>query len=66
MKDLLEAIKIFSKYSDAKYPTNCGHDSLWVNVDEAVVSKEDIKTLDKLGFFVDEDGGFLSFRFGSN
>lgn len=66
MKDLLQAIKIFLKYSDVEHPTNCSHDVLWIDVDETVVSKEDIKTLDKLGFFIDEDnGGFMSFKFGS-
>ena len=66
MKDLIEALNIFLKYTQAENPTNCSHDVLWVDVDETKVSKEDKKRLDKLGFFISsEDGGFMSFRFGS-
>ena len=66
MKDLIEALTIFSEYTDTQWPTNCSHDVLWVDVDPSLVSKEDIKKLDELGFFADEDlEGFSSFRFGS-
>ena len=66
MEDLIKALQILSKYTETKYPTNCSHDVLFVNVDPELVSKEDIETLDALGFFVsEEDEGFSSFRFGS-
>ena len=66
MKDLIEALQIFSKYSDTEWPTHCEHDELRVCVDPAIVSKEDIKRLDELGFFPEEDEDcFLSFKFGS-
>lgn len=69
MKDLIEALQIFLKYTDSKYPTNCSHDMLWVNVDPELVSDEDKARLDELGFFVSEDydyaEGFCSFRYGS-
>lgn len=66
MKDLLEAINIFIKYGNPNYPTNCSHDELYVNIDSSLVSEEDIKRLDELGFFVSEEyGGFLSYKFGS-
>ena len=66
MEDLIKALQILSKYTEAKYPTNCSHDVLFVDVDPELVSKEDIETLDTLGFFVSEENeGFSSFRFGS-
>ena len=66
MDDLIKAFQIFRKYSKAKYPTNCSHDLLFVNVNPTLVSKEDIKSLDVLSFLVDEElEGFISFGFGS-
>ena len=68
MKDLIEALTIFSKYTDTKYPTHCEHDTLYIcGVSPADVSKEDIDKLENLGFIVSEDpdDGFISFRFGS-
>lgn len=67
MGDLIKAFQIFSKYSKSKYPTNCSHDLLFVDVNPELVSKEDIKILDTLGFFISQefDDGFSSFRFGS-
>jgi hypothetical protein len=67
MDDLIQALNIFRKYNtDKKYPTGCEHDVLYVYVDPAGVSDEDIKELDKLGFNIDDDiGCFSSFRFGS-
>lgn len=69
MKDLLEAITIMAKYiDDTRWPTNCSHDTLRFNtIDNTLVSEEDIKRLEELGFEKDDDtGGFYSFRFGSN
>ena len=66
MEDLIKALQIFLKYGNPKYPTNCSHDELFVNIDPEKVSKEDIETLDELGFFPNEDlCGFSSFKFGS-
>lgn len=65
MKDLIEALTIFAKYTDTKYPTNCVHDELWImDVGYDEVSKEDRKRLDKLGF-IWNDEAWISFRFGS-
>ena len=41
MDDLIEALKIFRKYTDAYNPTNCTHDEFLVNVDPDKVSEED-------------------------
>lgn len=69
MKDLIEALTILAKYMDPeeRWPTYCGHDVLHVcHIEPEDVSEEDTKRLDELGFFPDEDeGGFMSFRFGS-
>lgn len=64
MEELIKALQIFLKYGNPDNPTNCDHDELWVDIDPKLVSKEDVKELDKLGFFKSE-GGFSSFRFGS-
>lgn len=64
MKDLIEALTIFSKYTDAAYPTHCEHDELWVVVDPVLVSSEDRARLAELSFLPIDDA-FHSFRFGS-
>lgn len=66
MDDLIEALTLLRKYASPEYPTNCGHDTLFVNVSPELISAEDTQRLDALGFFPDSDGyGFMSFRFGS-
>lgn len=65
MKDLIEALTIFSKYTDARNPTNCDHDILTVCVNPAVVSADDLARLCELSFRAREDGWFTSYRFGS-
>jgi len=69
MKDLIEALQILLNYAnDDRNPTHCEHDQLYVGCDIQLhqVSEEDIKRLDELGFFWDEESeGFISFRFGS-
>jgi len=65
MSDLIEALQIFLKYGNPKYPTLCEHDEFIVLIDPTEVSSEDKKRLDELGFFAREEGNFCSFRFGS-
>lgn len=66
MNDLIEALQIFLKYTDTKYPTHCEHDILTVNVDPALVSKEDKERLHDLDFDADDTYcHFYSYRFGS-
>lgn len=66
MDDLIEAFKIFRKYSDAKYPTHCEHEELYVCVEHSGVSDKDLKRLQKLGFVPDEEYGFFKlFKFGA-
>jgi hypothetical protein len=69
VKDLIEALTILLKYGNPRNPTHCEHDELTIcGIDPKKVSDEDTKRLDKLGFFVSDEGGtahFKSFRFGS-
>ena len=64
MKDLIEALQIFLKYTQDNYPTSCLHDELRVVVDPAIVSDEDIIRLEQLGFTAYHED-FISYRFGS-
>ena len=67
MEDLIKALQIFLKYGNPEYPTNCSHDELAImEIEPTQVTSEDIRELDKLGFFISENEGcFVSFRFGS-
>lgn len=69
MDKLIEALQIFLKYGNPLYPTHCEHDVLYIcEIDPKVVSEEDKKHLDDLGFFVsgeEDENCFISFRFGS-
>jgi hypothetical protein len=67
LDELIEALQIFRKYGNLVNPTHCSHDLLTVMIDPELVSEEDKKRLDELGFFVGEefDDCFTSFRFGS-
>ena len=69
MEDLVEALQIMIKYGFvSKYPTTCVHDEFHVCVDFDldIVSEEDIKKLDELGFLWDDEfEHFISYRFGS-
>lgn len=66
MNDLIEALQIFAKYTNDKYPTACEHDVLYVLVDPSLVSVEDTSKLETLGFSADTaEECFHSFRYGS-
>jgi hypothetical protein len=67
MKDLIEALQIFLKYDNPSYPTHCEHDILHISssITSSDVTKEDIEKLEELGFLIDEEGYFYSYKFGS-
>jgi hypothetical protein len=67
MKDLIEALTIFAKYKDERWPTICVHDELIiVGIGRAEISTDDQKRLVELGFdWDDHDDHWRSFRFGS-
>lgn len=66
MEDLLKAIQIFLKYGNPVNPTHCEHDVMRVNINSEIVSEEDLKELNKLGFFPDDEfeDTFKSYKFG--
>lgn len=65
MDDLIEALTIFRKYGNPKFPTHCEHDELFIcGIEPGAVSHVDVERLDQLGFFSDGDA-FKSYRFGS-
>lgn len=69
MDDLIEALTIFKKYKNLKWPTHCEHDVLYIiGIDASDVSNEDTEKLEELGFIVTDEfdePSFISFRFGS-
>lgn len=66
MKDLIEALQIFLKYGDERWPTHCEHDVLMVCMDPDGITEEDIDRLEYLSFtWSDEHDCFISYRFGS-
>jgi hypothetical protein len=67
MKDLIEALTIFAKYRDEKWPTHCEHDVLTIMGIGDEVSEADKDRLAELGFIwsTADGGAWISFRFGS-
>lgn len=67
MKDLIEALQIFLKYKDSRWPTHCEHDVLSImEISKDEVSQEDQSRLDDLGFFwSNSEDCWQSFRYGS-
>lgn len=67
MSELIEALQIFLKYGNPRWPTHCEHDVMYImEIESAKVSEEDKARLEELGFFVDDsDDCFKSFRYGS-
>jgi hypothetical protein len=67
MKELIEALIIFSKYTNEERIINCEREILYVYIDPNKVefSTEDINKLEALGFIVG-DGCFYSYKYGSN
>jgi hypothetical protein len=67
MDELIQALEIFKKYQNLKWPTHCEHDVLLIiGISKSEVSEEDTEQLDKLGFiWMGEYDCFGSYRFGS-
>ena len=66
MKDLIEALTIFLKYKNDDYPTHCYNEIFNVDIDASLVSLDDVRRLEELSFYIDEDDNtFSSARFGS-
>lgn len=66
VKDLIEALTIFFKYSNEYAPTHCEHDVLCVVSVPKELPDADLKRLEELSFFWSEEHDcWASFRFGS-
>lgn len=67
MDELIQALMIFRKYGNPDRPTHCEHDTMYISIDPADVSEQDLAELDRLGFSPDSDNDevFSSYRFGS-
>ncbi|PVB19710.1 hypothetical protein [Mycobacteroides abscessus] len=63
--DLPQAIELLSRHKTGPDPFHCEHDELFVMSDPDAYTAEELAELDTLGFFVNDDGGFSSFRYGS-
>jgi hypothetical protein len=67
MEKLIEALQIFLKYGNPERPTHCEHDVMYVDIDYDIVSEGDKARLYALGFLEDDENGkFMSFKYGSN
>ena len=65
MEDLIKALQILSKYGNPDRPFDCQYNTLYICIDSENVSNEDIIELDELGIFInEEDGQFMSFKYG--
>ncbi len=62
LDDIIKALTILRKYDNPKSPICCGHDELSVRMDLNLVSDDDIKILEDLGFWVDNESND-SFQF---
>lgn len=63
--DLVKAIEMLSWHKTGSFPFHCEHDELFVMSNPQAYAPEELAQLDELGFFVNSDGGFSSFRYGS-
>ena len=66
MEDLIKALQILVKYGSPAYPTHCEHDELFIcGINPDDVSAEDKIQLEELGFKVNDNCQFHSFKYGS-
>ena len=66
MEDLIKALTILLKYGNPFCPTHCEHDVMTICIDPALVSSDDLRELDRLGIFANnDDDTFMSYRYGS-
>lgn len=67
MEQLIKALTIFLKYGNPDYPTYCSSETLYVAINPAIVSQEDLDELKELGFVPNDDWeeSFKSTFFGS-
>lgn len=55
-KDFIEGVRIIGKHCDPEsYQVAVEHDQFWFGSTEEITDEEDIKKLEELGWFIDED-----------
>jgi len=59
--ELIEALQIFSKYTDKSYCYGAEHDEFYVWVEPELVSDEDKVRLEEIGFIPEDGNGFMIF-----
>jgi hypothetical protein len=65
MEQLIEDLKVFSKYSKSDYPTHCEHDTMMIaDVAQDDISEEDLEKVSDRWLWSEEDDGYISYRFG--
>lgn len=57
----IESLEIFKKYDDTDGLSGAEHDEVFGGPDPEVVSAEDLKRLEELGWYDSEYGGFQAF-----
>lgn len=65
MNDLIEALQIMLKHGDVAHPTHCEHDELHIYPNSMDFTEEELARLEQLGFYIDDNEGFYSFKYGS-
>lgn len=67
MSNLIEALTIFLKYENKRFPTHCEHDVMMVvGITQEEVSERDRSRLDELGFLWSSvHDCWCSYRYGS-
>jgi hypothetical protein len=63
--DLIRALTLLSRGAANDYPFQCSHDTLFVNADREEFTPDELKQLEDWGFFLADEEGFMSYRFGS-
>ena len=67
MKELIEALIVFQRYSENEYPTHCEHDALCVcHIEQSDMSEVDREYVEARSFFWNEEYDcWSSYKYGS-
>ena len=64
-KDLVKAVELLAVHKTGESPFHCEHDELFVMSDPDKYDADELAQLEEWGFFVNDDDGFSSYRYGS-
>ena len=66
IEQLIEDLKVFSKYSKSDWPTHCEHDVMMIaDVEQDDISEEDLAKVSDRWHWSNEYDSYISFTFGS-